>query len=360
MAQLPTSESVLQSMLCQNVRFQAPLSEHKDSFTLSSLTMLETLPCDGTCIDTTAKSIAVGCTDGSVWVNGAITKNDIHAILDVSIQPMTGKVFYTTYHPDKELLELKCVGVDDPLFSIEHVDEEYPGGGICFDDENHLYFGVGSSSEQDVQDHRHLFGKILRIFAESADIPSDNPFASGPLRSIFRPEIFHSGVRNPKELVWDESLWVMDQGGLDGYQNIYCLEEPSNCRYGWYDGFRPMKDVTHVHESTFILPQATPHMSYQDPQINKSYYLDCLPEIGSKVVGGCLLANHAFLFADQDAGFLAFMPKREMGNVISQDNEITPITCKDAPSTITSIAGRGKEIVFLSRNQIYRALPREV
>lgn len=356
---LPTSQSVLESMLRQKVRFKAPSSDPDHSFALSSFKLLASLPCEGSCMDATDKCMAVGGIDGSLWVDGTLFHTDHEPILDVAIQPMTQKVFYTIYHHGQ--LDVKCVGENEPLFSVTHVDPVHPGGGVCFDDENHLYFAVGSGdTPHHAQDHRLLHGKILRIFAESPAIPVDNPFASGTLRSIFRPEIYHSGLRNPKELIWDKQLWVLDScREKDGYQHLYCLEDPRNCRYGWYDGFRPMNDDMLVHESTYILPQATPHMSYQDPSISKSHFLDCLPEIGSEVVGGCLLPNHAFLFADKHAGFLAFLPKREMGNVISQDNEITLIRGKEQIGTITSMAGRGKEVVILSRDKIYRALPRD-
>jgi glucose/arabinose dehydrogenase len=108
------------------------------------------------------------------------------------------------------------------------IDQPYPnhnGGSLGFGPDGYLYVGMGDGgSGGDPHDNGQrldtLLGKILRVdidvegdrTALPYEIPGDNPFVG---RGDARPEIWHSGLRNPWRFRFDRAtgdLWIGDVG----------------------------------------------------------------------------------------------------------------------------------------------------
>jgi glucose/arabinose dehydrogenase len=99
------------------------------------------------------------------------------------------------------------------------------GGSLVFGPDGYMYIGTGDGGGggDPLDSGRHLdtlLAKVLRIDVSGAPadgdpryaIPPDNPFVD---RSGARPEIFHTGLRNPWRIRFDRAtgdLWIADVG----------------------------------------------------------------------------------------------------------------------------------------------------
>ena len=104
------------------------------------------------------------------------------------------------------------------------------GSRIAFDNEGHLFFGVGDRGERDMaQDTGNHAGSILRLNLDGS-IPADNPFTG---RQGARAEIWSFGHRNPQGLYYDREtgrLWEIEHGPRGG-DEINLISKGLN--YGW-------------------------------------------------------------------------------------------------------------------------------
>jgi glucose/arabinose dehydrogenase len=104
------------------------------------------------------------------------------------------------------------------------------GSRIAFDDEGHLFFGVGDRGERDpAQDNSNHIGTIMRLNLDGS-IPPDNPFVGD---RAARDEIWSFGHRNPQGLLFDSAtqrLWEIEHGPRGG-DEINLILEGRN--YGW-------------------------------------------------------------------------------------------------------------------------------
>ena len=105
------------------------------------------------------------------------------------------------------------------------------GSRIVFDDEGHLFFGVGDRGNRDVnpQDLKKDGGKIYRLNLDGS-IPDDNPFINleGAKKAIYT-----YGNRNPQGLIFHDKtgeLWEHEHGPKGG-DEINILEKGKN--FGW-------------------------------------------------------------------------------------------------------------------------------
>ena len=105
------------------------------------------------------------------------------------------------------------------------------GSRIVFDDEGHLFFGVGDRGNRDVnpQDLKKDGGKIYRLNLDGS-IPDDNPFINleGAKKAIYT-----YGNRNPQGLIFHYKtgeLWEHEHGPKGG-DEINILEKGKN--FGW-------------------------------------------------------------------------------------------------------------------------------
>jgi len=104
------------------------------------------------------------------------------------------------------------------------------GSRIAFDQQGHVFFGVGDRGERDsAQDLRSHAGTIMRLRLDGS-IPDDNPFLS---RDNALPEIWSYGHRNPQGLLYDnnsDNLWSIEHGPRGG-DEINLVVKGAN--YGW-------------------------------------------------------------------------------------------------------------------------------
>jgi glucose/arabinose dehydrogenase len=104
------------------------------------------------------------------------------------------------------------------------------GSRIAFDQQGHVFFGVGDRSKRDsAQNLSNHSGTIMRLGLDGS-IPDDNPFLS---RDNTLPEIWSYGHRNPQGLLYDTSsgnLWSIEHGPRGG-DEINLIEKGAN--YGW-------------------------------------------------------------------------------------------------------------------------------
>jgi len=104
------------------------------------------------------------------------------------------------------------------------------GGRVAFDDDGHVYFGVGSRGPSSgIQDLSMPWGKTHRVH-DDGSIPEDNPFADRD--DVYR-SIYTYGHRSPQGLEFDTvtgELWGTEHGPRGG-DEVNRLLPGGN--YGW-------------------------------------------------------------------------------------------------------------------------------
>ena len=104
------------------------------------------------------------------------------------------------------------------------------GSRIAFDDQGHVFFGVGDRGKRDMaQDLGNHIGTIMRLNLDGS-VPRDNPFVGDPNA---RDEIWSYGHRNPQGLLFDretQRLWSIEHGPRGG-DEINLVIKGRN--YGW-------------------------------------------------------------------------------------------------------------------------------
>ena len=104
------------------------------------------------------------------------------------------------------------------------------GSRIAFDDDGHVFFGVGDRGVRDnAQDLSNHAGSIMRLNLDGS-VPADNPFSTN---KKFLPEVWSVGHRNPQGLVYDyehKRLWSIEHGPRGG-DEINLIKAGAN--YGW-------------------------------------------------------------------------------------------------------------------------------
>ena len=104
------------------------------------------------------------------------------------------------------------------------------GSRIAFDDQGHVFFGVGDRGKRDMaQDLGNHIGTIMRLNLDGS-VPRDNPFVGDPNA---RDEIWSYGHRNPQGLLFDretQRLWSIEHGPRGGDEINLVLQGRN---YGW-------------------------------------------------------------------------------------------------------------------------------
>ena len=104
------------------------------------------------------------------------------------------------------------------------------GSRIAFDNQGHVYFGVGDRGERpQAQNLGNHIGTIMRLRLDGS-VPADNPFTGDPAA---RDEIWSFGHRNPQGLLFDTAtrkLWSIEHGPRGG-DEINLILKGRN--YGW-------------------------------------------------------------------------------------------------------------------------------
>jgi len=104
------------------------------------------------------------------------------------------------------------------------------GSRIAFDENNHVYFGIGDRGERpNGQDLGNHAGTVMRLMREG-HIPKDNPFLK---HKDVLPEIWSYGHRNPQGMAYDfltQRLWLIEHGPRGGDEINLVLPGRN---YGW-------------------------------------------------------------------------------------------------------------------------------
>lgn len=367
---LPTVDEIVSRILVYSDTVQLPKSitwKEKEPYLEKSSPLIKELATQKikclakdeqiTCIIESEHGLYIGTNKGKIYLNSTELVSLCQAtILSFAIQPDTKILFFTclrTANNSYPNLELCSIKESLPLFTIDSVSSSDPGGGLAFDSDRCIMFGVGSSATTALnQDHRTLYGKILRVYADTEEIPSENPFHPNHLGQVFRPEIVHSGLRNPTSLFVDahDELWVTDSSSRfkSEYQNIYKLALPSNCRWAVFDGFRPLKEYSaDMSPCNFVLEQASPHTSYQSSSVEAAHKLDFLQTVGDGALGGFLTSSGAFCFADSSGGVYALGPEVNMSHTIVQ-SDIATLIFQPEDKTVVALCHKTENIILVA------------
>lgn len=128
------------------------------------------------------------------------------------------------------------------IISIPHREAaNHNGGLVAFGPDGYLYLGTGDGGgggdpQRNGQDPASLLGKILRLDVNGAEpyaIPAGNPFEG---RSVGRPEVWATGVRNPWRFSWDREtglLYVADVGQGMWEEVDAVPATAAGLNYGW-------------------------------------------------------------------------------------------------------------------------------
>ena len=104
------------------------------------------------------------------------------------------------------------------------------GSRITFDDEGHVFFGVGDRGvRESAQNTLNHAGTIMRLNRDGS-VPDNNPFIGN---KKFLPEIYSYGHRNPQGLHYDaktQRLWEVEHGPRGG-DEVNLIDASKN--YGW-------------------------------------------------------------------------------------------------------------------------------
>jgi glucose/arabinose dehydrogenase len=189
--------------------------------------------------------------------------------------------------------------------------DSYPnhnGGSLVFGPDGDLYIGTGDGGGGgdplgSGRNMKTLLAKILRIDVSGppADnepvyrIPADNPFVSD---DAARPEIFHTGLRNPWRIRFDRGtgdLWIADVGQGDREEIDVSRAGVSGLDFGW-----------NVMEGTACFRSQSTDCANSDLTLPVTEYTH---DVGCSVTGGTVYRGAAFpplvgwyLFSDYCSG----------------------------------------------------------
>lgn len=182
----------------------------------------------------------------------------------------------------------------DLLVTDSRTDKgQHYGSRIVFDNDGHVFFGIGDRGEQDsAQDLSHHNGKILRL-KHDGSVPDDNPFVG---EDNVRPEIWSYGHRNPQGMFYNrdtDTLWEIEHGPRGG-DEINLVEPGKN--YGWPEAshgkeyWGPVavgeKEVAGMENAKKVyVPSIAPSGLVQ-------YQGDAFPELKGDLLTGAMALQH--------------------------------------------------------------------
>jgi glucose/arabinose dehydrogenase len=173
-----------------------------------------------------------------------VATNGQGGMLDVAIGPnytQSGWIYFTYSKPTPDgaattLARAKrtnnqLTDWQDLLVSLSATGKgQHFGSRIAFDQNNHIYFGIGDRGEREqAQNLGNHMGSIVRLNLDGS-VPDDNPFSTNKKA---RDEIWSYGHRNPQGLQFDKGkkvLWSIEHGPRGG-DEINLIQKGKN--YGW-------------------------------------------------------------------------------------------------------------------------------
>jgi glucose/arabinose dehydrogenase len=130
------------------------------------------------------------------------------------------------------------------MLSVDDFASNHNGGAVVFGPDRYLYIatgdgGGGGDPEGNGQRLDTLLAKILRIDVPASEgrgeyaVPADNPFVG---RDGARPEIWHTGLRNPWRFSFDRAqgdMWIGDVGQGAWEEIDVARRGASGLNFGW-------------------------------------------------------------------------------------------------------------------------------
>lgn len=137
--------------------------------------------------------------------------------------------------------------------------QQHFGARIAFDDQGHLYFGVGDRGDRDSsQDLSSANGGIIRLHLDGS-IPKDNPWQDQTGLNY----LYSYGHRNPQGIAFDfqtQRLWANEHGPRGG-DELNLIEAGQN--YGW-----PEVSLGREYWGPIAIGKSTSPEGMQDPVLD--------------------------------------------------------------------------------------------
>jgi glucose/arabinose dehydrogenase len=156
-----------------------------------------------------------------------------------------GRQVVASYDTNPDDRDVAAPGTATIWLRMDDQFGNHNGGSLVFGPDGHLYIGTGDGggAGDPLDSGRHLdtlLAKILRIDVSGPPaedpvyrIPDDNPFVA---TDGARPEIFHTGLRNPWRIRFDRAtgdLWIADVGQGDREEIDVSRAGVAGLDFGW-------------------------------------------------------------------------------------------------------------------------------
>ena len=157
-----------------------------------------------------------------------------------------GQQVVASYDTDPDDRDVAAPGTATIWLRMADRFGNHNGGSLAFGPDGYLYIGTGDGGGggDPLDSGRHLdtlLAKVLRVDVSGPPgdddpvyrIPNDNPFLS---TDGARPEIFHTGLRNPWRMRFDRAtgdLWIADVGQSDREEIDVSRAGVGGLDYGW-------------------------------------------------------------------------------------------------------------------------------
>jgi len=185
----------------------------------------------------------------------------------------------------REILRVGFTSLVHSIGDLLFNPSAYPGS----DDYRNIYISVGDDKAGEIYGDTHsipqrldaLGGKVLRITPDislrSGDelgangryrIPTSgsnpNPFVSLSLSGL-RKEIYAYGFRNPHAMSWDSNKLIVDDIGLDTWEEVDIITKGSNYGYAEREGIEQL--IVNIYNNGLTGSQTDPPTPFPDPDL---------------------------------------------------------------------------------------------